>query len=133
MGRAINRKRLTGLILTGCVCVGIVVSGALLSGGGTAVVYDRDGNEVAEFYIENNELQYRCETGYEAYIDLVRNEVTDIVMEQEATDRSSAIRKIVADGFEIRTGFSADAMKGMLDAYSQTPRSLKQQFGSGSQ
>ena len=57
MGRAINRKRLTGLILTGCVCVGIVVSGALLSGGGTAVVYDRDGNEVAEFYIENNELQ----------------------------------------------------------------------------
>ena len=75
----------------------------------------------------------RCETGYEAYIDLVRNEVTDIVMEQEATDRSSAIRKIVADGFEIRTGFSADAMKGMLDAYSQTPEVSNNNSAAGSQ
>ena len=121
MERVINRKRLTGLILTGCACVGIVISGTLLSSGGTAVVYDRDGNEVAELYIENNELQYRCETGYEAYIDLVRNEVIDIVMDQDAIDRDSAIRKIAADGFEIRTGFSTDAMEGMLDAYSQTP------------
>lgn len=121
MERVINRKRLTGLILTGCACVGIVISGTLLSSGGTAVVYDRDGNEVAELYIENNELQYRCETGYEAYIDLVRNEVIDIVMDQDETDRDSAIRKIAADGFEIRTGFSTDAMEGMLDAYSQTP------------
>ena len=121
MERAINRKRLAGLILTGSVCIGIVVSGTVLSGGGTASVYDRDGNEIAELYIENNELKYRCESGYEAYIDLVRNEVTDIVMEQEETDEHSAIRKIAADGLEIRTGFSTDAMEGMLAAYSQTP------------
>ena len=121
MERAISRKRLAGLILTGSVCIGIVVSGTVLSGGGTASVFDRDGNEIAELYIENNELKYRCESGYEAYIDLVRNEVTDIVMEQEETDEHSAIRKIAADGLEIRTGFSTDAMEGMLAAYSQTP------------
>ena len=121
MERLISRKRLIGLLLTGCACVGIVTSGTFLSGGRNVTVYDCEGNKVAELYLENNELQYQCETGYEAYFDLVRNEVINIVMEQEGTDRSSAMQKIVSDGFEIRTGFSQDAMDGMIDVYSRTP------------
>lgn len=122
MGRiTISRKRAASLALVGCACVGIAAAGALLSGEGRVKVYDQDGNAVAELYMENDELQYDCPDGYEAYFDLVRNEVIDIVMEEEQADRESAIKKIVSDGFEIRTGFSEKAMEGILEAYDKTP------------
>lgn len=117
----ISRQRMIGLILTGCVCAGIAVSGTLLGGNGMIPVYDGDGNEIAELFLEDGELQYQCEEKYQAYIDLVRNEVLDVVMEQEGKTREEVAARIISKGYNIRTGLSEKAVDGLRDAYENNP------------
>ena len=88
MNRKMGRSRCIGLALTGCACVGIVLAGVWLGGGGEGTVYDRNGKEIGALYLDGGVLQYRCEEGYEAYVDLVRSETLDLVMEQEEADEA---------------------------------------------
>ena len=117
MNRKIGRSRCVGLALTGCACVGIVLAGVWLGGGGEGTVYDRNGKEIGALYLDGGILQYRCEEGYEAYMDLVRSETLDLVMEQEEADEKKAARQIVSAAMEIYTPLDPEAMEAVRSSY----------------
>ena len=117
MSEKLGRKRLIGLGLTGCACIGIAAAGTLLGGSGQAAVLDSEGNEIGTLFLKNGSLVYECEDGCESYLDIVRNEVTDIVMAEEGTDEQGAAEKVVSDKMEIKTAFSQDALEAIEEAY----------------
>ena len=117
MSEKLGRKRLIGLGLTGCACIGIAAAGTLLGGSGQAAVLDCEVNEIGTLFLKNGSLVYECEDGCESYLDIVRNEVTDIVMAEEGTDEQGAAEKVVSDKMEIKTAFSQDALEAIEEAY----------------
>lgn len=119
MSEKFGRNRLIGLGLTGCACIGIVAAGTLLGGLGQAVVLDGSGEQIGAFTLQNGELIYECEDGYEAYLDIVRSEMTDIVSSKEEVDEEEAAEKIVSENMEIRTAFSPEALQAMEEAYTE--------------
>lgn len=117
MNRKMGRSRCIGLTLTGCVCAGIILSGVWMGGGGEGTVYDRNGKVIGALYLDDGVLRYRCEEGYEAYMDLVRSETLELVMEQEKADEKKAARQIVSAGMEVYTPLDPEVMKAMCSSY----------------
>ena len=117
MNRKMGRSRCVGMALTGCACAAIILAGVWMGGGGEGTVYDRNGKEIGVLYLDDGVLQYRCEEGYEAYMDLVRSETLDLVMEREEADEKKAARRIVSDAMEIYTPLDQEAMEAVLDSY----------------
>lgn len=128
MNSKISRKRLAGILVVGVICAGIVLAGNLAGGKKAGTILDSEGNQIAELVLENGELNYQCEEEYKTYVDVVRSEVLDIVMQKENVDEKAAMKKIVSDEMEIRTAFSKKALAGMMDAYNANPDTVAGTF-----
>lgn len=115
MAWKINRRRVAGVIGTLCGCTGIVAAGLWYRTQERIPVYDRDGNQIAELFLENRQLQYECAEEYEAYVDIVRNEFADVLEERSEEELADEIME--SGSFEVVTGFSKKTMTALLEAY----------------
>lgn len=128
MNSKINKKRCIGILSVAAVCAGIILLGNLSGTAKSGTVLDSDGNQIAELFLENGELKYQCQEDYVSYIDVVRNEAIDIVMQKEKVEKKDAMKKIVSGGMEIHTSFSEKALEGMKEAYQSNPDTVAGDF-----
>lgn len=112
----INKKQMLGILLVAIICAAIVAAGNLLGEKKAAVVLDKEGNEIAQLFLENGELTYECGEAYRSYIDIVKDEALDLVAKQEKIEKADAAKRIVSDRLEIHTSFSEKALQEMQDA-----------------
>ena len=115
MAWKINWCRIVGVIGTLCGCAGIMTAGLWYGSSKQIPVYDRNGNCIANLFVENGELQYECVEEYEAYVDIVRKEFVDVV--KERLEEKTVVETAESGSFEIRTGFSEKTMAALSEAY----------------
>lgn len=109
-------KRTAGVVSTVLICVSLAAAGHILSVEKSGVVTDEEGSTIARIMYNGHAVNYDCEDGYEAYIDLACREAAKLIAEKESVEEDEAFRMIAEDGLHIRTALRPDVMNGLLQA-----------------
>lgn len=116
-----NVKRIAGVAGTVLICVLLAAAGHILSAEKSGIITDEEGSTIARIIYNGHTVNYDCEDGYEAYIDLACREAAELIAEQENVEEDEAFRMIPEKEMHIKTALRQDVMNGLLQAVFEMP------------
>ncbi|MCI6240878.1 MAG: hypothetical protein MR625_06670 [Clostridium sp.] len=124
-----SKRRIIGIIVVLAVCGILALTGAYMDRRSITRIYDMDGNEIAQLYVEHDKIVYQCPEALNAYMDLVAEELEQTIEEKEQSLRGGKTvdgKKILAKkGFDVTVYYDSDADQVLHDQYTaQIPETI---------
>ena len=112
-----NKKEVIGIVCVLMICALIAIVGRRLDAASVTHIYDAEGNEIANIYIEEGNFVYQCEDNVRSYVGLVLDELLDIMCSTEHIDKKQAMKKLMHHGLSVVTYFDQDLNKILNESY----------------
>lgn len=112
-----SKRRIIGIVIVAVLCGCIAIVGFILDKRSITHIYDKNGTEIAQMYVENNAYVYVCPDEYRTYLELVTGELEELVIKKESV--SDAKKYLAGHGFEVTVYFDENANHVMKEQHEQ--------------